>query len=137
MSSGPGRTAVSFGVIATVALLAGCSQSPSTTTVGVPWTLVRSSPASSTVEVEYFHGACDTLPSARVDATDTTVRITVAVKERTGPCADMEVPSYARIRLGGELGNRTIVGSCNESTDGACSSGGQTKLPRDPPVLGS
>jgi hypothetical protein len=128
---------VTFAAVATIALLAGCSQSPSTRTVEVPWTLARSSPASSTVDVEYFHGACDTLPSARVDATDTTVRITVWVKEGTGPCADMGIASYARVRLGGELGNRTVVGSCNESSDRLCSSGGQTKVPLHPPVLGS
>lgn len=137
MSSGPHSTAMAFAVAGAVGLLAGCLQSPSTRTVEVPWTLVRSSPASSTVDVQYYHGDCDTQPSARVDATNVTVRITVLVRESTGPCDDMSVLSYARVRLGSQLGNRRLLGWCTASTNPLCTDAGQTNVPRHPPVLGS
>jgi hypothetical protein len=100
------------------------------------FTLARSSPASSTVDLRFSHGDCDTMPSARVNASNKIVRITVWVKESEGPCDDMGITSYARVRLGAELGNRTLVGSCNVITNRLCSFDGQTKVPPHPPVLG-
>lgn len=120
--------------VASCGLLAACAQE--TSTKNVPWILVRSSPTASTVDVQYFHGDCD-VPSARVDSTSATVRITVSVTERSGVvCNSIGIVSTARVRLGGALGNRTIVGSCNFSTSRQCSVFGSFPVPKQPPVLG-
>lgn len=102
----------------------------------MPWTLARSSAASSTVDVKYYHGDCDTLQGAHVDATHTTVRITVQVEESTGPCDTRGLVSYARVRLGARLGNRTVVGSCTAAPGDFCAPEIEVAPPPHLPVIG-
>lgn len=135
MSSRPGRAAaISAAALVAVGSVAGCSER-STRTIDAPWTVARSSSASSTVDVRYYHGDCDTLEGAHVVATRTTVRITVQVTESTGPCDTALRVSYARVRAGATLGNRAVVGSCR-ATDGICSPDVPVQIPRHVPVLG-
>jgi hypothetical protein len=75
------------------------------------WTLVRRSPAASTVFISWFHGACDTLAggSAEVSATTVTIRL-LERSASSGDSAGMGIGQLVRVRLGTPLGVRAITG---------------------------
>lgn len=74
------------------------------------WTLVRRSPAASTVIVDWLHGACDTLVGGSAQLTAKTVTITLRERSASGVCAGLGIGQLVRVRLGTRLGDRAIAG---------------------------
>jgi hypothetical protein len=105
-------------VVATVSTLAGCSSSSPSDSPA--WTLAQSSPSASTVVVQYFYGSCESLSGAAVKRTASSVEITLQSKSAKDACNDALHASYVRVRLGGVLGNRHILGACQPSDHGTC-----------------
>jgi hypothetical protein len=128
MSTVAARVLCALTAVGLAGALAGCFGHTSSRTVTVPWTVVRSSPSSPSVAVQYYHGACDSQPRARVASDSTSVHISVSVVERPGPCSDVAVISYARVRLDAPLGTRSVLGSCDAATNTtSCWSGGPSR----------
>ena len=116
-------------LLAVAALLipaTGCTSGGSDS--DAPWTLIRSAPNSSSVIVAYFHGSCDELRSVRTVSTPDTVSFRIRIHEQAGTCDAAGRTTPIRVRLGGKLGNREVVGACRQATRGVlCLSGAELK----------
>lgn len=98
-------------------LVAGCS---STADDDAPWTLVQSSPASSSVVVTYYHGHCDSLLGGKVTSDAKSVHIKLRVKSHSNSCDSALLSTMVRVRLGSALGSRTVLGGCHPAWHSLC-----------------
>jgi hypothetical protein len=82
--------------------------------------LLRWDRDASSAVVAYFHGSCDSLRSVRTVSTATTVSFRIQIHEDAGTCDAAGRTTPIRVRLGGKLGNREVVGACQESPGILC-----------------
>jgi hypothetical protein len=99
-------------LVVLLAAVGGCGQEGST--YDASWALLQADPNSSIATVEYFHGNCDSLESVHTIRTPKTVTFRIQVHEDAQGCDLVEKVTAIRIRLGVELGDRTIVGACQD-----------------------
>ena len=112
---------VALGVVAVVALgVAIFLRSDGRADPSAPWTLIASSPAQSTIVIQYFHGDCDRLTRVAVEPVGSTVTVSVHLKSTAVICDGAGKLSLLRVRLGAPLGRRTIRGQCSPADDTRC-----------------
>jgi hypothetical protein len=110
---------------ALVGSAAGCASAGSDS--AAPWTLIQSDRDASSVIVAYFHGSCDSLRSVHTVSTATTVSFRIQIHEDAGTCDAAGRTTPIRVRLGGKLGTRDVVGACREASGVLCVSAAALK----------
>lgn len=120
--------------LGTAALVGGCGHSA--TVEKAPWTVIESSPISSTVLLQYYHGVCDSLARPIVTSTSRSIHITLRVLQRGVSCAGVLKVSYVRVRLGDSLGKRIVTGFCHPEVNRSCYRTDRYPVPKNVPVIG-
>lgn len=120
--------------LGTAVLVGGCGHSA--TVEKVPWTIIESSPTSSTVLLQYYHGVCDSLTRPFVAPTSQSIHITLRVIQSGVACAGALKVSYVRVRLGGSLGQRTLTGFCRPAANRSCYRTTRYPVRKNVPVIG-